>query len=77
MAAEFKESTFNFNLTFAKDSLLDIQSSKWQLLNLKVNAMLNFQERAAEDFEAGAGQEAENGHSAPTDRKYCVDFSKR
>ena len=76
VAAEFKESTFNFNLTFAEDSLL-IQLSKWQLLNLKVNAMLNFQERAAEDFEAGAGQEAENGQSAPTDRKYCVDFSNR
>ena len=27
VAAEFKESTFNFNLTFAEDSLLDIQSS--------------------------------------------------
>ena len=47
--------TFNFNLTFAEESLLDIQSSKWQLLNLKVNAMLNFQERAAEDSEAGVG----------------------
>ena len=54
VAAEFKESTFNFNLTFAEDSLL-IQLSKWQLLNLKVNAMLNFQEKAAEDSEAGVG----------------------
>ena len=78
VAAEFKESTFNFNfnLTFAEDSLL-IQSSKWQLLNLKVNTMLNSQERAVEDFEAGAGQEAENGQSAPTDRKYCIDSSNR
>ena len=75
VAAEFKESTFNFNLTFAEDSLL-IQSSKWQLLNLKVNTMLDSQERAAEDFEAGAGQEAENGQSAPNDRKYCVDIDK-
>ena len=76
--SKFKESTFNFNfnLTFAEDSLL-IQSSKWQLLNLKVNTMLNFQERAVEGFEAGAGQETENGQSAPTDRKYCVDFSNR
>ena len=47
--------TFNFNLTFAEESLLDIQSSKWQLLNLKVNPMLNCQERAAEDSEAGVG----------------------
>ena len=56
VAAEFKESTFNFNfnLTFAEDSLL-IQSSKWQLLNLKGYTRLNFQERAAEDFEAGVG----------------------
>ena len=65
--SKFKESTSIW-------LLLKIPHS---VLNLMVIEMLNFQERAAEDFEAGVGQEAEIGQLAPTDRKYCVDFSNR
>ena len=71
---ERRESLFKDKGTFYPSSNL---RSSHSVLNLMVIEMLNFQERAAEDFEAGVGQEAEIGQLAPTDRKYCVDFSNR